>query len=96
MDEHAYEPFRTPVAGVDYDASTHVVLDELRVTTLFYRWCDVQVRLSMRKGYPTSGMFDAFKRHLGLGMLRLQYGYHQVYHVEDARRWMLAKIQYGL
>lgn len=85
-----------PQAGVDYDASTHVVLDEMRVTTLFYRWCDVQVRLSMRKGYPTSGMFDAFKRHLGLGMLRLQYGYHQVYHVEDARRWMLAKIQYGL
>jgi hypothetical protein len=96
MNMHDQLDYNMPQAGVDYDASTHVVLDELRVSILFYRWCDVQVRLSMRKGYPTCGMFDAFKRHLGLGVLRLQYGYHQVYHVEDAHRWMLAKIRYGL
>ena len=84
-----------PRAGVDYDAATHVMLDELRVMSTFYTWCDTQVRMSSRKAYPTNGMFEAFKRHVGLGMLQLQRGYHQVYHVQDARMFMLARIKYA-
>jgi hypothetical protein len=87
--------YTTPQAGVDYDASTHVMLDELRVMRVFYQWCDVQTRMSAHAGYPTSGMFEAFKRHVGLGILQLQRGYHQVYHIQDARRFMLSKMKYG-
>ena len=94
---HACNPYDyiTPQAGVDYDDVTYVMLDELRVMSTFYTWCDAQVRLSSRKGYPTNGMFEAFKRHVGLGMMRLQRGYHQVYHVQDAHKFMLARIKYA-
>ena len=87
--------YTVPQAGVDYDASTHIMLDELRVMATFYWWCDAQVRMSSRKGYPTNGMFEAFKHHVGLGMMHLQRGHHQVYHIQDARKFMLAKIKYS-
>jgi len=68
----------------------HVVLDELRVQALFYYWCARMNRDA------TSGTFDVFKRHLGLGIMLDQQQHLQTYRLEDTRKWMLAKIQYGI
>ena len=68
----------------------HVVLDELRVQTLFYHWCTRMNRDA------TSGTFDVFKRHLGLGILLEQQERLQTYRLENTQKWMLAKIQYGI